>query len=147
LETESRKRPNNLSLVAGQYVRFSIVGASSTAINWGLVYLLGWAFSVDMRPDFWPRNWILAFAFIVSAANGYVWNRVWTFRSSDSRVALQFGKFVVVVGVGLFLNAVIVNALLELDLRLIVCLIAATVVVSFWNFFVNRQWTFRVRAG
>jgi putative flippase GtrA len=123
-----------------------VVGVSSTLLNWGLIYLLSWAFSVDMRPDFWPRNWILAFSFIVSAANGYIWNRLWTFGSKDPQVALQFGKFLVVVGAGLFLNAVIVNALLEIDLRLIFCLVGATGVVSIWNFAANKLWTFREKA-
>lgn len=143
MESESRNRPKSLRLLAGQYIRFIIVGASSTAINWGLVYILRWAFSVDMKEEFWARNAILAFAFIVSAANGYIWNRLWTFRSKDPQIARQFVKFVIVVAIGLFLNNLIVGALLQLDIRLIFCLAAATLAVSIWNFLVNRAWTFR----
>lgn len=143
MDSESRNRPNSLGRLAGQYVRFITVGASSTAVNWGLVYLLKWAFDVDMKAEFWPRNAILAFAFIVSAANGYIWNRLWTFRSKDPQIARQFVKFVMVVACGLVLNNFIVGELLQLDIRLIFCLAAATLVVSIWNFLVNRAWTFR----
>ena len=135
-----------------RYVRFCIVGASSTVIYFGASEALARFLQADMT-RFWPRNIILAVAFILSAVNGYAWNRLWTFRSRDPLRGRQFTKFAAISTVGLFLNNTIVNlCLLTPAARRLgepwgrwTSMAIAVVIVSVWNFAMNSVWTFRCR--
>ena len=120
-----------------QFVKFAVVGVSSTIIDWGIYLLLTRTTAI-----FYLLAKVLSF--LVSVINSYIWNRRWTFRSQDPKRFHQFSKFLVVAGVGLALNALIMYLVVsKLKLHDIIGLILASAIVMFWNFLVNKFWTFR----
>jgi putative flippase GtrA len=151
-----------------QFVKFGIVGAISTVINFVVLNLLLKAGLALVAA--------LTIAFLVSVCNGFYWNRRWTFAHARGASAGEQGvKFLLVNIVGWLLNTTIVvlavahftagphgGALgdpaayrkIVIDMLtgkkqhynlVIVNLsqVAATCVVVFWNFFANRFWTFK----
>jgi len=120
-----------------QFVKFGIVGVSSTIIDWGIFYLLNYYLGI-----YYLIAKVLSFA--VSVINSYIWNRRWTFRSDNPNKLSEFGKFMLVAVVGLVLNTYIMFLAVEkLHLQYIFGLILATAVVMFWNFLINKFWTFK----
>jgi len=150
-----------------QFVKFGIVGASSSIINFGLSNLFHYKLG-------WPLIPALTLAFFLSVLNGFFWNRRWTFKESRSKpVHTQSAQFLAVNIIGWLLNTSIVvlvvahfkghgllgdpaefhrilNAMLTNTgkheygpLLFNGALLAATAVVVFWNFFANRFWTFK----
>ena len=152
-----------------QFAKFAIVGASNSAINFGLSNLLHYKLG-------WPLIPSLTVAFFVSVLNGFFWNRHWTFKEKRGKPAhTQSLQFLLVNIVGWLLNTTIVvlivasvksqghglfsdpdelshivNAMLTNTgkheygpLLFNGALLAATGVVVFWNFFANRLWTFK----
>ena len=78
--------------------------------------------------------------------NSYLLNRAWTFRSRDPDRLRQGLQFLVVASIGAGLNASIMYVLHgRLHIHDLVAFVIATVLVMFWNFLVNRAWTFRHR--
>jgi len=120
-----------------QFIKFGIVGFSSTVIDWSIYLGL---------TRFFGFYYILAkvLSFIVAIINSYTWNRRWTFRSNEPRKMQQFTKFLVVAGVGLGLNTLIMAIVVEkLHLSDIYGLALATALVTFWNFTINKLWVFK----
>ncbi|KKQ18707.1 MAG: GtrA family protein [Berkelbacteria bacterium GW2011_GWA1_36_9] len=123
--------------VVRQFVKFGLVGLSSATIDWaiylGLTRFFGFYYIIAK---------IISFLFAV--INSYTWNRRWTFRSTELRRTRQFTKFLVVSGVGLALNTLIMIIVVEkFHLSDIYGLILATGIVTFWNFTINKLWTFK----
>jgi len=134
-----------------RYVKFGLVGASGTVVN--LLVLYGaheYLFRAIEAPGSKPYA-SLALAIAVSTINNFTWNRLWTFpESRQRRLGKQLGQFALVNVIGLTINTAL---LLGLD-KLLSGFIAepwsynlakafAIGVVLFWNFFVNRLWTYK----
>jgi putative flippase GtrA len=131
-----------------QFVKFCIVGLTSFTIDLGLFLLL-----TQFAHFWWPVAKTVSFSFAVT--NGYVWNRVWTFRAAGlRRQREQYAMFVTVNVVGLLINLVVMKAAFSVLTgstgslkptaeQSTIATIAATLVVVFWNFFANKHWTFR----
>lgn len=129
-----------------QLVKFALVGATSTIINFAVLNLMLIAFHQGRYPS-------VTVAFLVSVVNGYVWNKRWTFREAQAKaVHTQFVQFLLVNAVGFGLDLLIVRLIsgpLEADFRLSMVLatnvaqLVATAVVVMWNFTANRLWTFK----
>ena len=125
--------------VVRQFVKFSLVGLSNTIIDFG-TYLL------FTRIVGWHFVFANVMAFLLAASWSFVWNRRWTFRSSDPRVQHQYVKFLVVSAVGLVLTTAILYVLVEYaGMADILAKVIAVSAVLIWNFFINRFWTFRHR--
>jgi putative flippase GtrA len=141
--------PTTRAALLHRYVKFCIVGLSSTVVYFGVSEATASVSGADMT-RFWPRNVILAIAFILSAINGYIWNRLWTFRSTDPQRARQLTKFVGISAVGLLLNNTIVTLGMHTALAhhlgeprgRYLSMAVAIVLVSVWNFSMNSVWTF-----
>ncbi len=144
-----------------QFVKFCLVGALSTLVNLGVLYVL---VEIAHIRQFFPSENIgravaVSIAFLVSVANGYYWNSRWTFRQTDSNGQhRRMVQFLVTNVVGLLLNVVIATTVasrtpafvlqalspyLKRDPAVFVGTAAATMIVVFWNFTVNKYWTFR----
>lgn len=120
-----------------QFVKFGIVGASSTVIDWGIYLFLTRIFGM-----FYLMAKILSFS--VAVFNSYVWNRRWTFRSNDPAKLKQFIKFLTISIVGLVLNSSIMFlAVDKFKLHDIVGLALATAIILIWNFLANKYYTFK----
>jgi putative flippase GtrA len=162
------KAPLYQTPAARQFVKFCIVGFSSTIINYLVVNILHYGLHFHVLQS-------VAYGFVLSCVNGFIWNRQWTFKQSRGHsAATQSMRFIAVNTVGLVLNCSIVAFIIALyestrgsafdgqHLISIILAIAsqqhkfevpklvlngglfvATAVVVFWNFFANRYWTFK----
>lgn len=138
-----------------QFVKFGLVGTSSTLINLGVLYLM-------LRLLGGHRYISATVAFLVSVVNGYYWNRRWTFKDAPTKsVGTQFTQFVLVNLISLALDLLIIRLAsvpLEAELRhlqtawppdkiervaVLAAQLIATAVIVFWNYFANRFWTFK----
>ncbi len=129
-----------------QLVKFGIVGASSTVINFAVLNFM----LIVLHQGKYAS---VVAAFLVSVVNGYIWNKRWTFREAQAKaVHTQFVQFLLVNLVGLGLNLLIIRLIsgpLETEFRLSMVLatnvaeLFATAVVVMWNFTANRLWTFK----
>jgi putative flippase GtrA len=156
-----------------QFVKFVIVGLSSTVVNFTLMELLYYRLHLITSVVL-----ALTVSFVLSVFNGFFWNRRWTFKHARHNAAHeQYVQFLLVNVVGWFLNTMIVvlivahysgggmlsgwqgfqRVFLAIVLgtgkslfpkRLVYgsMFLAASVVV-FWNFFANRHWTFKHAPG
>lgn len=120
-----------------QFVKFSLVGVSNTAVDF-LLY----AFLTRVVGLHYLAANVLSFG--TAATWSYLANRTWTFRDRASRIRTQYPKFVAVSVGGLLLTTlslyVLVHVLGVFDLFAKVLTIGLTL---FWNFLLNRYWTFR----
>lgn len=139
-----------------RFVKFSIVGAIGAVIDFTLLNLslhiirdvLVWTLLPQIN-----GNLLLANTISVSAAilSNFTWNRLWTFPESRTRKKRrQLPQFTIVNVIGLLINNVIVVGVDALLLAYIgepwsynIAKAIAIGVVLFWNFGVNRLWTYR----
>lgn len=127
-----RRRPS-----IAQFVKFSLVGASNTLIDFLLYALLTRAF----HWHYLPAN---VFSFSVAATWSYTLNRRWTFRDRTSRIRRQYPKFFLVAVIGLGLTSLFLAVFIDLiGLHDLIAKAITVVLVTFWNFSANRTWTFR----
>jgi putative flippase GtrA len=149
-------RANRKELI--RFAKFSIVGTIGAAVDFGTLYLLHAVLGLPI---------VLANTCSFSAAvlSNFTWNRYWTYPDSRSKpVRTQLIQFFVVNVAGWGINTGILVLLRypcasligslgrslpaladpELVYRLGYNLAKAiaTGVVLFWNFFVNRYWTY-----
>ena len=127
---------------ARKMVKFALVGALSTAIDWGVYLTL-----VHFFP-WWHQNYVGAKVVATAAGtlNGFFWNKFWTFRNQSKRYLRQMAKQALAAAGSLGLNAAIVYTLVEhlaFDRGSVVTIAIATMLVFFFNYPVNRYWVFR----
>jgi len=146
-----------------QFIKFCIVGASSTLIDFGiylfLIEVLHLQRAVGSLVLARPLAQCISFLFAVT--NGFFWNSRWTFREQANTLgAGQYARFVLTNVVGLGLNLTILSAVAHLVPPALSALLAsrlhdpagfvgkvcATAVVVFWNFAASKYWTFKSRA-
>jgi putative flippase GtrA len=127
-----------------RFVKFGIVGVLGAVIDIGLLNLLRGVFGWEL---FWANTVSVGTAII----SNFTWNRLWTYPESRTRKKRrQLPMFALVNLIGLLLNNLIVvgiDALLVSTLgepwSYNIAKLVAIAVVFFWNFGVNRLWTYR----
>ncbi len=123
--------------VVREFIKFGLVGSLSFVVDAGLYLVLTRKAGV-----FYLYAKLISFC--VAAANSYLLNRRWTFRSRDPNRVRQAAQFFAVASVGASLNAGIMYLLHGVaHLHDLMALVLTTGVVMFWNFLANRAWTFR----
>jgi putative flippase GtrA len=151
---------------ARQFVKFCIVGASSTIIDFGLLNLLKFKLGL-------PLALAASLSFLVAVFNGFYWNRKWTFRAGAGDMKRQYPKFLATNIIGWLLNLTIMTLALiaasqlgythvdrtpaqiagliltgegKNEFRPLAVNLAkaiATVCVTAWNFSAAKFWTFK----
>ncbi|MEW6030743.1 MAG: GtrA family protein [Chloroflexota bacterium] len=128
-----------------RFARFLVVGAGGTLLDFIVLTLL--------KLSGLPTVLANSLSFTVGVTNNFTWNSRWTFADTSTRrrSSRQFFQFLLVSIAGLFINTAIV-LLLEAPLGALIgnaafgylpAKVIATGVVVFWNYFANRNWTFR----
>jgi len=124
-----------------RFVRFALVGVIGTGVDMALLVVLKQGLGLPL---------LLANSLSYSAGivNNFLLNRYWTYAGIRSKSGWgQAGQFTAVSLMGLVLNTALVGLFSSMmsatDDHTIIAKIAATVIVLFWNFFVNRVWTFK----
>jgi putative flippase GtrA len=125
-----------------KFLKFGIVGASGMVVHFVVLYLCKEI--IGLNP--FVANTI---GFIIAATTNYILNRIWTFRSKEKQVAVEYLKFILVSVIGLGVN----NGTLWLtghllpswndDWRFYILWIFAVGVTTLWNFFGNMLFTFK----
>ncbi len=115
------------------------------------------SFVVDLfpflqHPDFDGAYTVFkAASFVVAAANGFYWNRRWTFKiRGNAGRGRQFVRFYIVAGIGLLLNVLIASQIHKPEagnFNYYLSLATATLAVMLWNFAGHKFWTFRSRSA
>jgi putative flippase GtrA len=137
-----------------RFIKFSVVGVIGAVVDFGTFNLL------HVLLGLWS---ILAsiISFCAAVLSNFIWNRYWTYPDSRSKpISAQLGQFFVVNIAGWAINTgilLLLNKPLTALTRMVFVRLSAgqaykigyngakvfaTGVVMFWNFFVNRFWTY-----
>ncbi len=133
---------------AERFFKFLIVGSIGFVVDFGTLTLLKEVFN-------FPTLVANTCSFSAAVVSNFTFNRFWTYPDSrNKKITAQLGQFGLVNIVGLVINNTLL-ALLESPFDSLMDSIGllggrgyipakavATIVVLFWNFFVNRYWTY-----
>lgn len=137
-----------------RFMKFAVVGTIGAIVDFGILYLLHIGLGLEL---------VLAntISFTCAVISNFTWNRYWTYPDSRSKpITAQLGQFFVINIIGWAINTGILK-LLEPSLTSLAgtlpfiltaaqahkygyngAKVFATGVVMFWNFFINRLWTY-----
>jgi putative flippase GtrA len=138
-----------------RFIRFAFVGVIGAVVDFGTFNIL---VSVVMLPAVWAS----ILSFMAAVVSNFTWNRYWTYPDSRSKpVSHQMLTFLIISLIGLAIRTPLFVYLekafnsfftaLHIESRGWItpeflahnlALAAAVIVVMFWNFFVNRYWTY-----
>jgi len=133
---------------AERFIKFLVVGTIGFVVDFGTLTLLKELTSM-------PTAAANTISFSAAVVSNFTLNRYWTYPDSRSKsIWSQLGQFTVVNIIGLLINTAILLTLENVFDTLLLnfpnipirgyipAKMIATVVVLFWNFFVNRYWTY-----
>jgi putative flippase GtrA len=126
--------PKLLQGIGVSFVRFAVVGTLATGIQY--LILIALVHGAKAHP-----TGASSIGFVASSAVNYVLNYHYTFRS-NRRHGPAAVKFALLAGVGLLLNAAIVQVLIGAGWHYMLAQVCATAVVLVWNFAGNSLWIF-----
>ena len=126
-----------------RFLKFSVVGTIGALVDFGMLNLGIQVFGLAK----WLAN---TFSFVAAVLSNFTWNRLWTYpESREKPMGPQMLQFGVVNLVGYGINQAI---FLSLDKYVFyewgawgynISKAIAIGVVLFWNFGINRIWTYR----
>ncbi len=126
-----------------RFVKFATVGAIGTVVDFGVLNLLILVFGI-------AKFWANTCSFSAAVLSNFIWNRLWTFpESREERLLPQLMQFALVSLGGYIINQTIFLGLDSLvfhiwgTLGYNISKAIAILVVLFWNFGINRIWTYR----
>ena len=121
-------------LLENQFVRFCAVGASGYAVN-----LAVYAALLEVGLHYLAAA---AIAFLVAAASNYLWNRTWTFRTSDAPVLSQGARAFVVSALSLGANQLFLFVFVTAGAGHLAAQAVAIVLATPFSFAANKLWAF-----
>lgn len=119
-----------------KFLKFGVVGFSGVLVDFGVTYLCKeW-----LRIHKYISNSI---GFTVAASSNYLFNRIWTFKSQDPNIALEYTEFLLISLVGLGINNFILWVIhSRFNQNFYFSKLFAIGVVTIWNFLANYYITF-----
>jgi putative flippase GtrA len=156
-----------------QFVKFCIVGFSSTLIDFAIYFALIEYFHIQaaisplvgdakllgfLDAQMLGRIAANSISFLFAVSNGFIWNSRWTFRHTDREgLKARYFKFVLTNVIGLCLNLTILTLVSHVVPAALTAMLphsmkdpagfigklCATAVVVFWNFTASKYWTFK----
>jgi len=138
-----------------RFFKFVVVGSFGAVVDFGSFHLI--MSLLKLQPE-----WAQAVSFTLAIISNFIWNRFWTYPDSRSKpISRQLVTFFLVNLVGLAIRTPVFTSLEEPFRNLFdrlsfipigiltadrlgytFALGVAVVVVMFWNFFINRVWTY-----
>lgn len=136
-----------------RFLKFSFVGITGAAVDFGIMNLLSLGFNVSL---FWAQ----AVSFGCAVINNFLWNRYWTYPDSRSKVVTkQLVQFFLINTVGILIRSPLVLWLDRMLIRLLenlklnlsltntvisqnLALAISILIILLWNYFANRYWTY-----
>ncbi len=120
-----------------KFIKFCVVGFSGMLIDFGTTWIL----KEKVRINKYIAN---STGFTLAATSNYIWNRVWTFHSGNTRIATEYFTFILISLAGLAINNIIIFLLNDkLKLNFYLSKLFAIGVVTIWNFIMNYLVTFK----
>jgi putative flippase GtrA len=120
-----------------KFLKFCVVGFSGMVIDFSTTWLL----KEKAKVNKYIANSI---GFILAATSNYIWNRIWTFQSENSRIAVEYFSFILISVAGLGINNLVIYLLNDrLKINFYLSKLLAIGVVTVWNFLMNFIITFR----
>ena len=119
-----------------KFIKFAIVGFTGVFVDFGTTYICKeW-----LKIHKYVANSI---GFTLAATSNYFLNRIWTFKSQDPNIALEYGEFLLISLIGLGINNFILWIIHErLKQNFYLSKLFAIGVVTVWNFLANYYITF-----
>jgi putative flippase GtrA len=137
-----------------RFLKFVVVGTIGAVVDFGVANLFVYAFGASLVVGG-------TISFISAILSNFFWNRYWTYPDSRTKpVGRQLVQFALVSVMGLTIRIPILRWLEPILFRLFsgapfrlpvlspdvlaknLTLAVAVLIVMFWNFFVNRYWTY-----
>jgi putative flippase GtrA len=125
-----------------RFLKFMVVGTIGFVVDFGTLNLLVLVFDMKVL----VANTI---SFSLAVLSNFTWNRLWTYPDSRSKpIRSQLTQFFIVNIMGWGINTLVLWALTPPFTTLVgrlgynIAKAIATIIVLFWNFFVNRYWTY-----
>lgn len=117
-------------------VKFCIVGFSGLLID----FLTTWLLKEKLKAHKYLAN---SMGFILAVSSNYLFNRIWTFESTNPSIANEYTAFLVVSLIGLLINNAILYLVHErFKQGFYLSKLMAIVLTTFWNFLANYFYTF-----
>ena len=124
-------------LIIIKFLKFCVVGFSGMLIDFGTTWLL----KEKARVNKYIAN---STGFVLAATSNYIWNRIWTFESRNSEIAVEYLSFILISVAGLGINNFVIFLLNDkLKFNFYLSKLIAIGVVTIWNFVMNFIITFR----
>ena len=124
-------------LIILKFLKFCVVGFSGMLIDFGTTWLL----KEKARVNKYIAN---STGFVLAATSNYIWNRIWTFHSSNDQIAVEYLSFILISVAGLGINNFVIFLLNDkLKFNFYLSKLIAIGVVTIWNFVMNFIITFR----
>lgn len=141
-----------------RFYRFAVVGTIGAAIDFAVFNLL------IQAANFQPV-WANVCSFSAAVLSNFIWNRFWTYPDSRTkRLRRQMTEFFTVNLIGVLIRTPIFAMIEPRTVRLAftffrhlpvstdfighnAALAMSMILVMFWNFFINRYWTYADIAG
>lgn len=116
-------------------IRFGVVGLTGVVIDFAIT----WLFKERLKVNKFISNGI---GFTIAASSNYLFNRIWTFESTDPHIANQYFTFLLISITGLAINTLLLYLLTNKKVAFYLAKLIAIAVVTLWNFFMNYFITF-----
>ncbi|MDI6778529.1 MAG: GtrA family protein [Patescibacteria group bacterium] len=133
-----------------QIAKFGAVGAANFAVDIGILNLL--IFLTGLATGL-PYTIFKIISFIFAVTNSYLWNKIWTFKKTDTKkTGKEFVQFITISVIGLVLNALVASILvnvvgpmggIKVKTWASVSAAVASVCVMAWNFIGYKFWVFK----
>ncbi len=119
-----------------KFLKFGVVGFSGVFVDFGVTYLL--------REKIKMQQYIAnAIGFCIAASSNYFLNRIWTYKSQNPEIFLEFSEFFLISLIGLGINTLILWLLVsKMKWNFYFSKLCAIGVVTIWNFIINTLYTF-----
>lgn len=119
-----------------KFLKFGIVGFSGVFVDFGFTYLC----KEKLHIQKYIAN---AIGFTIAASSNYILNRIWTFRSHNPEIALEYGRFLFISIIGLLISTTVIYLLVsKTKTNFYLAKLVAIFIVTIWNFVINLNYTF-----
>jgi len=119
-----------------KFLKFGVVGFSGVFVDFGFTYLC----KEKLKIQKYISN---AIGFTIAASSNYILNRIWTFRSHNPEIVIEYSRFLGISLIGLLINTLVIYLLVsKTKTNFYLAKLVAIFIVTIWNFLINLNFTF-----